>query len=159
MQKLKAFTAAWSLVFAALGVATITLLLIALPGNQGNGNYVLAGVFWLAFLVEIISFRKCTAERIKYEQKHGIHHHQKLPNGLITFASNLEALIADIALLISVVSLAIVTFFKFGSNGFTLLIIAMTFLSMNLHCILNSRNYRYYKWNKKAIRKGVRKHE
>lgn len=159
MRKLRAFTVALALVFITLGVATTALLLIPLFGKPDLANYILAGVFWLSFLGEIISFKICTIERIKYEQKNGIKHRQKLPNGLFTFTSNVEATTADIALLLAALSLAIVAIFKLRSNGFMLLIIVVLFLSMNLHCILNSRNYRYYKWYRKAIRKGVRKHE
>ena len=159
MQKLKAFSTVLTLVFIAQGVATTALMLIPLFDKPDIANYILAGVFWLSLLGEIILFKLCTIERIKYEQKNGIKHRQKLPNGLITFTSNVEATTADIALLLSALSLAIVAIFKLRSNGFMLLIIVMLFLSMNLHCILNSRNYRYYKWYRKAIRKGVRKHE
>lgn len=159
MRTLRAFTVALTLVFITLGVATTALLLIPLFEKPDLANYILAGIFWLSLLGEMISFKICTIERIKYEQKDGIKHRQKLPIGLITFTSNIEATIADIVLLLSALSLAVVAIFKLRSNGFMLLIIVLLFLSMNLHCILNSRNYRYYKWYRKAIRKGVRKHE
>lgn len=159
MRKLREFTTALTLVFVALGVATTALLLIPLFEKPDLANYFLAGVFWLSFLGEIISFKICTIKRVKYEKKHDIQHRQTLPIGLITFTSNVEATIADIVLLLSALSLAVAAIFKIRSNGFMLLIIVLIFLSMNLHCILNSRNYRYYKWYRKAIRKGVRKHE
>ncbi len=159
MRKLRAFTIALTLVFIALGVATTALLLIPLFEKPDFANYILAGVFWLSLLGEMVLFKICTIERIKYEQKDGIKHRQKLPIGFITFTSNVEATIADIGLMLSALSLAIVAIFKLRSDGFTLLIIILLFLLMNLHCILNSRNYRYYKWYRKAIRKGVREHE
>lgn len=159
MRKLRAYTTALSLAFATQGLATIALLLIPLFENPDVVNYILAGVFWLAIIAECILFRICTIERMKYEKIYKIQHRQKLPIGLITFISNAEAVIADTVLLFSALSLTAIAIFQIRSNWFILLVIVLLFLSLNLHCILNGRNYRYYKWYKKAICEGVRKHE
>ena len=104
-----------------------------LPGALFWGGLLMGSVL----LVILESRRRAFFEhyRVKLEKM------QKPRNGLLSFSSNKEAKIADIAMVISAVAAVLALIITKGSGLICYILIALTVFSFCMHCILNGRIY------------------
>jgi len=129
----------------------ILILLIFLCNIDGSkvekiGAYVIAALFWITIIGLVISTIKTTQYRKQLQERgyrlRGIRHS---PIGVFSFFKNKEAAIMDIVLFVSAVSVAILAWTHVAIGLLILSCISLLFFSFNMHCVLNGRNYRYYK--------------
>lgn len=142
-----------SVVFAVL--ASLVLLLIPLnSGGERNVLLILTGAFfWLIFIISQVSFWQANNLRktiLKCSKKRKV----KKPDdslGIISFCKNKPACIADGILIISVIILVIVLCFNMKNPWLIITDVSFLFLSFNLHCMLNGRNFQYIRCFEKSI--------
>lgn len=138
-----------SVIFSCIGSA----LLLVVPAVSASGSalvktgtYVLAGMFWLSIVLELFSVFRCSKERQRLERKlyQGRRLTYAMP-GVVSFFKSYEATAADILLFISAIALAVILWIKANNEWATVSFVSLLFLSFNMHCLLNGKNYRYYK--------------
>lgn len=129
----------------------IFLVFIPLVDINGNtvqtiGAYIVAILFWCSIIFEILFSYLCRKNRKLMEEK--IYQGNFLQNsysGIISFFKNKEAMITDIVLFVSVIAIVILFWTKAKNEWLIITGVSLFFLSFNMHCLLNGRNYRYYK--------------
>lgn len=158
---LRRFNLYLNLTFVFPCIGFLLLLCIPLVDTTGYqiqklGALLLAAIFWLCIMLEIFFTFRCKRERVRLEKEHYRSRWMRhmLP-GVISFFKNLEATVADIILVITVISTVIVILSRVSSGFISIGSIAILFLSFNMHCLLNGKNYRY----KKAFYKHQKEHE
>lgn len=130
---------------------TVQLLLITLGNLDGLlwekiVSYIIASLFWASVAVNLAAIAKTTAKRNACEKEgYKIREIRCAPIGVFSFFKNREAAVADIVLFASAIAVAVVAWIQVFSPVVVLSLIGLLFLSFNGHCILNGRNYRYYK--------------
>lgn len=148
-----------SFVFPCIG----SLLFLCIPlvdtaGSQAQkiGAFLLAVLFWICITLEIFFTFRCKRERRYLERRHYRRRWMRhMYPGVISFFKNFEATVADIALFVTAVLTVIFNWIRLSSTLISIGCMAILFLSFNLHCLLNGKNYRY----KKAFYKHQKEHE
>lgn len=102
-------------------------------------------VFWLGLIGEQFFIWKSNSIRKMIENS------EKFPKsrsgiGLISFFKSEAGLVADVALIISFITLLILMLLGIGESVVQYLFIFLLVLSFRLHCILNGKNFRYKKY-------------
>jgi hypothetical protein len=151
------------LTIVCVGAAFISLLLIPAIKLQKAMMYMIAAVFWISVILEQVFFWKCNSDRKQMERKTWPKRRQKnAPIGIAAFFKNPEAIVADAVLFISAISTTLIAAFRVQISWLIIMSISLLFLSFNMHCILNGRNYRCmksyekYKKTKKPANKKSR---
>lgn len=140
--------------FGAVLIFLIPIVSITGSETQRIGAYSIALLFWVSLLAEIIITRICTRERKRLEHEEYYSRRLRYASfGLISFFKNREGSIADIVLFLSAIYIAIILWCHMQTGWMILLGVDLFFLSFNMHCILNGRNYRYYKNYKEHVKK------
>lgn len=107
-------------------------------------SYFIAGVFWLSLIAGQIIFWIANAERNQMEKKHKKRiKYQKSPMGLISFCKSPRGKIADVILSISMITLLTIIILHKSTRWIILSVLSIVFLSFQLHCFYNGRNYRF----------------
>ena len=133
-----------SLLFIA--IATTSLLFIPIAKLSNSILYIIAALFWLSVIAGQIFFWMCNTERKKMEQKSNKKRKQKKePPGIVVFFRNKESFIADIVLFTSILLTTILNILRIDISWLIIISISVLFLSFNLHCILNGKNYKCIK--------------
>ena len=126
---------------------------------QAMGAYLIALLLWGSIIAEIVFSHRCRKTRRAME--YCLFQYKPLRSsypGVISFFKNREAMVADITLFVSAVFVAALLWLQWTSKWMILVGISLFFLSFNLHCLLNGRNYRYYKAYAKS-REELQSHE
>ena len=154
-------------IFVALGLAVITdLSILCVPcvkidgtAAQRNSAYIVAGLFWICIILQIVNVCMTTKIRKQLQRKklRGCKF-EALPVGAFAFRQNVEGLVADALLVISFLALVFVSICKVRSVWLTIVLVAAVILLFQLHCIFNGRNYRAYKVYL-FMNKGADRHE
>ena len=113
---------------------------------QRSGAYILAAVFWICITAECVFTYLSTRERRRIEQRE--YQNKDLthsPPGVVSFFKNSESTVADVILFVSSVLIAVLLWARVQNGWLIITGISFLFLSFNLHCILNGKNYRYLK--------------
>lgn len=132
-------------------VATIAILCIPAVDAHKNIMYIIAFTFWLSLILGQFFFWKCNHERKRIEMKGTrMRENKKKQLGITAFFRNFEAFIADIILFLSAGLVAVLTVFQIKTSWLIILGASMLYLSFNMHCILNGKNYRFIKLYKKS---------
>lgn len=147
------------------GISLIFIPLVDLSGSTSQKVFamIVAAVFWLGLVTEIVFFilanRQCKAIEKGLTKKNG-KSFKNAPVGVISFFQCREAMVADIISALSLVVLIMLIIFNV-SNDWIFVCFAVTFfLSFNIHCFLNGKNYKYLKEYKKYLKKqGAKKDE
>ena len=142
-------------------------MLLVIPAVSASGSalkktgaYILAGIFWLSVIFELFSVFRCSKERRLLEQK--MYRSLKLKYampGVLSFFKSYEATAVDMLLFISATAIAAILWIKSENEWVIVFFISLFFLSFNMHCLLNGRNYRYYKALKYKSREEKNHHE
>ncbi len=138
---------------SAAGAAAGTIALFALPliGIEGSMDrqilsHTAAGAFWLSLLFQGYVTARGSAVRKKLERQEKQRAGETLNRiGLFSFFTSREATVADGAFLISACTVMGLILCKVNQRWAVALSVALLFLSFNLHCILNGKNYRWAK--------------
>ena len=152
-----------SIIFSCVGSAL--LLVVPVVSTSGNtlaktGAYALAGTFWLSIALELFSVYQCSKERRWLERK--LYRSRQLKYvmpGVVSFFKSYEATVADILLFVSAITIAVILWIRAGNEWVIVSFVSLFFLSFNMHCLLNGRNYRYYKALKDKSREEKNHHE
>ena len=116
-----------SVSFLLMPVASVKLL----PGLMFWGGLFLGSIFQIVLEVRRRAFFKSyEVSRAKM---------QKPRNGLLTFGSSVGAIIADSAMIISVIAMTLTFALTKGYGYICYICIATTLFSFCMHCILNGR--------------------
>ena len=129
-------------------VSILCIPFVNLDGTlvQRISGYILATIFWISILVECIFVHFSTKERRWIERKEYRNKVLKYSQpGAISFFKNAEATVADVILFIAVTLVEILMWTQVKTGWMLMADISILFLSFNLHCILNGKNYRYLK--------------
>lgn len=104
---------------------------------------VIAGIlFWVSLIISHTAMLFVTLKRKNYFKKNGIKLNLKLP-AVITFFSSKAAKIIDIALFLSIIVLVLLLLLSDGFEVF--LMLSITILLFEAHCVANGKNVRYIK--------------
>ena len=116
------------------------------PNKISTEAYILSALFWTSILAEI--FFVISASKIRKRIKHQTHEKDAdmhLLPGIISFFKNPEAIICDVILFISIIGIIIIIALNVKTKWIIMSGVLTLFISFNLHCILNGKNYRYLK--------------
>lgn len=137
-----------------IGVTVIALIPFAdFQGAVGIRilSYSLSALIWLIFAGEILITYVASKSRRTLESGGQLHKKIKRgPVGVFAFVKNKEAFFADVVLFVSTVLIVLLAVFKVSSRIINIFVLILLFVSFNLHCVLNGRNYRYYKYFNKC---------
>lgn len=139
------------LCLAGSAVSSMALLPAALVNSEGKYRALLiffALLFWLGLILEQISIWKADGI-MKTETRKEEQHPRR--SGFLSVAATPEGLIADIVFAISLVVLLVCLIFRFGESILQYVLISLLVLSFRMHCILNGKNYRYWKSVKRKV--------
>ncbi len=129
-------------------VLILCIPLVSLDGSQAQkiGAYILAAGFWLSIILELLMTLICSSKRKKLEQqKTKDKALSKSKSGVISFFKTPEGKIADLAMIISFVAVIVIICMQVKSQWLILGCVSVLYLSFNMHCLLNGKNYRYIK--------------
>ncbi len=136
----------------AISLAVLEFLIILcvpfvnLDGSSAQrvGAYILAALFWICIAIEGIFVHLSTQERRWMERK-GFRNRvlKHSPPGVISFFKSLEATVVDVILFISALLVVVLVWTQAKTGWMIMAGMSVLFLSFNLHCILNGKNYRY----------------
>lgn len=146
------------LAFIETGII-LFILLVSIENRQIQQiiEKVSAVLFWICVIVEIAAMYLGSKERYQIEQKG--YRSRSIKNskiGIVSFLKNREAIIVDIVLILFALITVILTCFKVEVAWVVTVNISILFLSFNLHCIFNGKNYRYLKMYKHYIKEHRR---
>lgn len=146
-------------------IGCISLYFVPFVDVTGNslqtvGAYSIALIFWGSIIIEIFFSYQCTKTRKAMEDRLFMlkSPHYSHP-GVISFFKNREAFIADIILFASAILVAALLWRQAKTGWMILVGVSLFLLSFNMHCLLNGRNYRYYKALKDKSREEKKHHE
>ena len=146
-------------VVGCISLYFVPLVNVTGTAAQTAGAYLIALLFWGSIIAEIVFSRRCRKTRKAMEYR--LFKHKPLRYsypGVISFFKNREATVADIVLFASAICIAVLIWLHVKIGWLILGGISLFFLSFNLHCSLNGRNYRYYKAYAKS-REELTNHE
>lgn len=131
----------------------ISILCIPITNAYGTGIskvmvYVVACMFWIGIIGEFVLFNKANSLRKILERKSRRKNATISSNigiGVLSFFRNREAKICDVILFISAALFAFLSVFKIDIEWLIVISTELLFLSFNLHCFLNGKNYGYIK--------------
>lgn len=124
-------------------VSSVALMCIPIcevdDGGVNAFSVAVAVCFWLGFILAQVFNIKCSRiiERLEKHKK------DKGKPFFLTFAVNRPALIADIIMTISVITLGIILFLDIQNQWVIMANIAALFAFINFHCFYNGKTGRY----------------
>lgn len=137
-------------------VLILCVPLVNLDGSpaQKIGAYILAALFWICIAVEGIFVHLSTQER-RWMERRGFRNRALKHSSpdVISFFKNQEATVVDVILFISALLVVILVWAQVKTGWMIMAGILVLFLTFNLHCVLNGKNYRYLKLYKKEQKK------
>lgn len=109
-------------------------------------NTVFAVLFWMCLILYTVSLMLSSKERQKIEKsKFRVKKLKKNHIGVIKFFQNKEAVIFDVLLFISTALIIVSIITKTEFEWLIAISLFLWFISFNLHCLFNGKNYMYIK--------------
>ncbi len=168
MKFLKSYRTLFCLSVVGCAAASVALAFIPFGDNlpekyKGVFSYAFAAAFWIGLVFEIVFFI-LSAKRGKAIEKKLVSTGSKSLKGsrpgVISFFTCKEAAVADCLFAASVVTIVSFGVFKISNDLLFAVTTVILFLSFNMHCILNGRNYKYIKELQKYLKtQGAKKDE
>lgn len=140
------FLLVWSIAILLMPIASAQKEITKIP------MFISGGCFWIGLLgtttmaVKIINSRK---RSYRFKDKHP----EVKQLGLISFFKNKEAVIADIAMFVSIVCF-IVTRICTDNIYWLFIFLALFVFSFGMHCILNGKSYIYLNQKVRRVEKS-----
>lgn len=153
------FVAWFNAVFAMAGVGWLALLSISFlhmikEPLQTYLSYVIAGCFWGSLLVELLAVWQCGRCRKLLRKSGSIEKNGWRAVGILSFGRNREGTIADLCMICAGLVVTVLIVLKVNTVWLVMGSVLLLFLTIQLHCLLNGKNYRYMKLlNKKREKK------
>lgn len=146
-------TIVFQMALLCFGISSVSLFFIPFVRGQTRLQYVLPAVFWVSLVAELLLFWLGNRIRKRLEEKDVALRSTegKKRIGLLCFAQNREALIADILLAVSVVYLVVVSRLFADRMWIVMAGIAVTYIAIQLHCICNGALYKAIKYYRGVI--------
>lgn len=148
-----------SLVFVL--VQSVCLLVIPILEIDNVLNAIFAVLFWVCLILYIASVMLSSNERKKIEKsKFRVKKLKKNHIGILKFFQNKEAVIFDVLLFISTALIIVSVIMKTEFEWLIAVGLFLWFVSFNLHCLFNGKNYTYikaYEFYKKEHEKNEQK--
>lgn len=133
-----------SLVFVL--IQSVCLLVIPILEIDNVLNAVFAVLFWVCLTFYIVSVILSSKERQKIEKsKFRVKKLKKNYIGVIRFFQNKEAVIFDVLLFVSTALIIVSVIMKTEFEWLIAVGLFLWFISFNLHCLFNGKNYIYIK--------------
>lgn len=129
-------------------INSIILVLLALINQDERKwfSYIAAGIFWLIMILQIVLILKASKIRKHIENcKNESSQIKTYRLGLISFFNNKEGTVSDIIFIVSIILLIFILVFEKTYSLISVICFPCLFLSFNLHCIFNGKNYTYIK--------------
>lgn len=133
-------------------ISSVLILCIPFVDIDGTGiqkglAYIIATAFWLCIILELPIIWLCSTKRKwleKCRKEQGIAVSQFKP-GVVSFMKTREGRIADIVMFASLITVIVIVCTQLKVQWLILSSVSVLYLSFNLHCLLNGKNYRYIK--------------
>lgn len=123
----------------AFALSSLAIACLGLYPYDFNGakwaNILIGAVFWLGLAAGIVFSVLLTKRR----KKEGFHQGKV---GLISFFQNKIAAVFDILMILTLFSTVLLIIFSVKS-AIAYVIVALFFFSLEMHCVLNGKNYKY----------------
>lgn len=127
-------------------VQSVCLLVIPVLEIDNELNTVFAVLFWVCLILCIASVMLSSKERQKIEKsKFKVKKLKKNHVGILKFFQNKEAVIFDVLLFASAALIIVLTIMKTEFEWLIAVGLFLWFISFNLHCLFNGKNYIYIK--------------
>ena len=121
---------------------------VSLEGTdaQKTGAYIMAAAFWLCVILELCMTRLCSSER-KWLERQKVRSRSLTQSnpGIVSFLKTNEGMVADIVMFTSLIAVIDIAWTQVKSQWLILSCVSVLYLSFNMHCLLNGKNYRYIK--------------
>lgn len=131
---------------ALVFIQSICLLVIPVLEIDNVLNTVFAVLFWACLTLYIVSVMFSSRERQKIEKsKFRVKKLKKNHIGILKFFQSKEAVIFDVLLFISTALIIISVVLKIEFMWLIAAGLFLWFISFNLHCLFNGKNYIYIK--------------
>lgn len=140
---------------SSIALLLIPICEIDITGKPNALSIVVAATFWLGLLLSQIFIWLCNSKRkkgMRKEKKKDLL--SKGKPGIITFNRNMVALVMDLLMIISAICIAILVITGSNNSWFIMISVSIFFLSFNLHCYWNGKNYRYIEFLNKEKRRS-----
>lgn len=125
---------------------SLTLLSVSVFDFSNTGKTVIALLFWLLFIVYGISLFLTSAERRRVEKtKFRIRQVKKNHMGIYKFFIFHESKISDYLFFASTVAIIISLLLRSAYVWLNATSLFLFFISFNMHCLFNGKNYIYIK--------------
>lgn len=133
-------------------IPSALILCIPFVNLEGTGiqrvlAYIMATAFWLCIILELLMIWKCSTNRKcieNYRKNQGIALPQSKPD-VVSFTKTREGRVADIVMFASLITVIVIVWAQVKLQWLILGSVSVLYLSFNLHCLLNGKNYRYIK--------------
>lgn len=132
-------------------IPAVLILCIPLVSLEGTGAlkigaYIMAAAFWLCVILELWMTRMCSSERRWLERRKVRSRSLAQANpGVVSFLKTREGMIADIVMFASLIAVIVIAWTQVKNQWLILGCVSVLYLSFNMHCLLNGKNYRYIK--------------
>lgn len=139
-------------------VMSVDFMLMPIGSNDITHDYrwldIITGLlFWIGLIVGTVLFAiyisKC--KKLYNENRGNKNVYQEKHIGLITFFSNKAAMIADVALFISIILFGVLMIFTDRTSYICYISISILAFSFIMHCILNSKSFYVHQCLKKLL--------
>lgn len=131
-------------------VGAVALILVPVVSFDGSvaarvGAYMVASSFWLSVAAALLLTVFASKARRELEAKQPSKTISESRPGVLVFRRNREGLIADLVLVIAALVCVGLILFRVRTGWSVIIVVSILFLSFQLHCIFNGKNYRYIK--------------
>lgn len=136
------FLIKWAIVLSAISSVSVLFALISLSNDKAELiiKIIASIVFWFGLFVEQAFIWRANSLR-KESEGYADKKLNLLKLGIFSVCKNRYGLVADAALLLSIIAYIICAVGDFGSNKFQIVLIFVVLLSFRMHCILNGKNF------------------
>lgn len=140
------------------------VLIICIPFVSVEGTtiqrvmtYIIAFLFWASIVFEVLL--ACWSDRERRKLERHLYRSKEIKqslSGVFSFFKNKEAMVTDIVLFISVLSLGIIIWMHVKTSWIIISVVSILIFSFSLHSVLNGRNYRYLKELKNNVKEQTK---
>lgn len=142
---------AWlNTMFAMAGIGWLALLSISFLHLMAEPlktymSYIIACCFWGSLLVEVFATWQCARYRKQLRKSGRAEKNGWKDVGILSFGRNREGTIADLGIVCASLMVAVLIVMKVNTVWLVIGSVLLWFLAIQLHCLLNGKNYRYMK--------------
>lgn len=140
------------LVFISLFVSSFSVILSVFADYKASDfrivlGYIGAVLFWICLIIGYVLLWMISKHRKEFERTNKPAHRFKKSKkpGIIRFLSNKYAMIADVAMVVSLIVTLVFIFIPSLNQNVAVVFVACLIFSVHMHSILNGLNFTYIK--------------